>query len=239
MIGALPADEQFRRLVLNAPGTVAILEADLTVRFSCPSVQGALGVSPEDLAGRNLREYLGTDEGALPLLGDRDGGGAPSRSLEIKLRHEDGSWRYFEARVVDCLEDPAFCGLAVYLSDVTERRAQEDLLAHRALHDPLTGLPNRVLFLDHPSHALGAAAREGAPVAVLLVDLDDFKFVNDILGHPAGDRVQKIGMVAEGVEQLQAVEEMACDLAQGFYLRRPTPGLKATEVLAENPGLER
>ena len=73
--------------------------------------------------------------------------------------------------------------------DVTERRALMDTLTYQALHDPLTGLPNRTLFGDRLAHALDRSQRESSTVALMLLDLDDFKLVNDTLGHDIGDEV--------------------------------------------------
>ena len=89
------------------------------------------------------------------------------------VRDEDGGVRYFISQ----------------LHDVTARHRFEEELAHRALHDPLTGLPNRVLFLDRLRHALVRLRRQGGEIAVLFVDLDRFKLVNDGLGHTIGDDV--------------------------------------------------
>ena len=189
----MPTDEQFRLLVLDAPDVVAILEADLTVRFVCRSVRRLLGFSSEELADSNLREYLDPGEADRVLFEFKRKSGRGTedalKTFEVRLRHKDGSWRRFDATVIDRLEEPVFRGMALYLRDVTERRAQEEQLVHQALHDPLTGLANRALFVDRLSRALGATAREREPVAVLFIDLDDFKAVNDSLGHAAGDRL--------------------------------------------------
>ena len=69
------------------------------------------------------------------------------------------------------------------------RKRAEELLLHQALHDPLTGLPNRVLFFDRLDHAIRRLQREHAPLAVLFLDFDGFKAVNDRFGHAGGDEV--------------------------------------------------
>jgi len=89
----------------------------------------------------------------------------------------------------DLRDDPTVRGLVLTLRDVTERRRLERELTHRANHDALTGLANRLLFSDRVQRAFGRATRPGAVVAVLFIDLDDFKVVNDSLGHEAGDQV--------------------------------------------------
>lgn len=91
--------------------------------------------------------------------------------------------------IAGLLGDPALRGVVVNYRDITERKEYEEQLRHRALHDPLTGLPNEALFADRLEHALARVIRREEPVAVLYVDLDRYKFVNDSLGHAARDEL--------------------------------------------------
>lgn len=182
-------DGQFRRLLEDAPGVVALLEADLTVRYVCLSVERVLGRPPEDIVGKHISKYLHPDESER-VLEKLDAPGSTTPALvEFRMRHADGSWRYLEASVVNHLEDPDIRGVSLYMRDVTERKSWEDELAHRAFHDPLTGIANRLLFMNRLEHALDRAARKGETVTILFLDVDDFKSINDSLGHGAGDRV--------------------------------------------------
>jgi diguanylate cyclase (GGDEF)-like protein/PAS domain S-box-containing protein len=117
--------------------------------------------------------------------------GEPSTGLTWQIEGRDGRWgllwlatgkRRLDAADVDFVQ-----ALANILADAIQRRATEDDIRYQALHDPLTGLPNRVLFLDRLGQAL--ARRRGAQVAVVLLDIDNFKLVNDSLGHAAGDEL--------------------------------------------------
>jgi diguanylate cyclase (GGDEF)-like protein/PAS domain S-box-containing protein len=115
----------------------------------------------------------------------------PHLQIELRMRHAAGGWRWVLVRGL-AIRNPAgeATRLAGSLSDITERRAAERQLQHDALHDALTGLPNRALFMDRVDQALRRAVRDSnVGCAALFVDIDSFKRVNDSLSHSVGDRL--------------------------------------------------
>jgi diguanylate cyclase (GGDEF)-like protein len=138
----------------------------------------------EAAAGAGAEEARAFAEGLRSVLGGR----LEEFAMEYPC-HSPTKKRWFVARVSRFSADGVLEGAAVAHEDVTERKLAEEAMAHLALHDPLTDLPNRRLLADRLERALSRAERDGSAVAVLYVDLEGFKSVNDEFGHEAGDRL--------------------------------------------------
>jgi diguanylate cyclase (GGDEF)-like protein/PAS domain S-box-containing protein len=185
------SEARFSTLVQNSSDLITVLSAENTIMYQSPSIQRVLGYTAEEVTGRSFEVLLHPDEQGRLLRRLTDGAGAGGRSevIDCLLAHKDGSLRHFEILQTDLRSDGAVGGIVLNGRDVSERKAFEEQLAHQAFHDPVTHLANRALFNDRVRHAVARSLREGMGMAVLFVDLDDFKTVNDSLGHAVGDRV--------------------------------------------------
>jgi diguanylate cyclase (GGDEF)-like protein/PAS domain S-box-containing protein len=210
------AEARYRALVEHIPAVTYIDSVDevSSAVYMSPQVEPMLGYAPE--------EWLVDTKFFIKILhpGDRERvlaenertnwSGEPF-NMEYRLVARDGRtvWVRDEAVLV---KDEG--GRPLYwhgvMVDVTERKALEERLRHQALHDPLTDLPNRTLLMDRLGHALARAERRGTKVAVLFLDLDNFKYVNDSMSHETGDRL--LGEVAERLQDCLRAEDTVARL---------------------------
>jgi diguanylate cyclase (GGDEF)-like protein/PAS domain S-box-containing protein len=183
------SEAYFRTLVQDTSDAILIIDDEGHVRYATPSATAVFG--DVRVEGSRLAELVGSGQqdvvaGLLERTRSQPG---QSSYDDWRIVRSDGRNVQVEVRCSDLREDSTVDGLVLTLRDVTERRELENSLKDLAFHDALTGLPNRLLFQDRATHALTRAKREGTIVGVLFVDLDDFKVVNDTLGHGVGDEL--------------------------------------------------
>jgi diguanylate cyclase (GGDEF)-like protein/PAS domain S-box-containing protein len=193
------SEERFRTLVQNSSDVVLLLDEELKIGYTTGSSSPILGRAPGDLAGLSFAELLDPAERDRVEAGLRDtvAHPGPSVKLEHRLRRSGGGWSQSETIVSNLLDTPGIAALVLTVRDVTQRKGLEDQLRELAFHDPLTGLPNRTLFQERLGQSLERWRSMGEPCAVMLLDLDNFKYVNDSLGHEVGDELLK--QVAERI----------------------------------------
>ncbi|MBI5284173.1 MAG: EAL domain-containing protein [Chloroflexi bacterium] len=185
------SEQRFRSLVQNATDMVTIVEADGVLRYGSPAVERLLGYRPEDITGKNLLSLVhpGDHPEAMRAFARAREHRGIHPPLELRLQHADGSWRFFEAIATNLLDDPTIHGIVYNSRDVTERKRVEDQLLMLADHDPLTGLLNHRRLREELTRLLAEAVRDEARGTVVFLDVDQFKDVNDTLGHAVGDEL--------------------------------------------------
>jgi diguanylate cyclase (GGDEF)-like protein/PAS domain S-box-containing protein len=193
------SERRFRSLVQHSSDVILVLGVKGEVKYLSPSARTVLGQvegDPDSAVGHPAELVAEDDLPRVQAVGrELLAKSGSTRSIEFQVQSEQGPLRDVEAVVTNLLHEPAVAGFVVNARDITERKQLERQLTHRAFHDPLTELANRALFGDRLAHALSRHREAPDSVAILFLDLDDFKTVNDSLGHEAGDEL--LGSVSE------------------------------------------
>jgi diguanylate cyclase (GGDEF)-like protein/PAS domain S-box-containing protein len=183
-------ESYFRTLVQDTSDVILMVGDEGRVSYATPSATSIFGdITVEGAYLWDLVADGEHDDLVRTLLNLQAGAVLGSRYIDRQITRRDGVTVQVQLRCSDLRNDPTVAGLVLTLRDVTEQRTLESELKHQAFHDALTGLPNRLLFQDRISQQVAAARRDGMTAGVLFVDLDDFKVVNDTMGHSVGDEL--------------------------------------------------
>jgi diguanylate cyclase (GGDEF)-like protein/PAS domain S-box-containing protein len=188
------SEARYRLMAENSTDMISRHALDGTNLYISPACTALLGYEPVELIGRTCYDLVHPlDE---PHVAE-----AQSRMLEesipvtvsYRILHQNGSYVWFETTSRPLLSSDGGIHEVIAVSrDISERKQAEEQIEYQAYHDALTGLPNRLLFKDRLTVALAHARRQRRPLAVMFLDLDHFKLVNDTLGHSTGDQLLKV-----------------------------------------------
>ncbi|HST03557.1 MAG TPA: EAL domain-containing protein [Chloroflexia bacterium] len=229
------SEERFRAMVQNAADVITIVNPNGTIRYQSPSIERMLGFNTSRLIGMSIFDNLHDDDvdqmqHMVAEVIERPG---VAKRATLRIQHADHSWRFVEIIATNHLRDSNVGGIILNMRDVTERKVLEEQLMHQAFHDPLTGLPNRTYFLERLTSALRKTARPDSVLAVMFVDLDNFKVINDSLGHHAGDLLlaEAARTIREAVRPLDIVARFGGD--EFTLLLQDLDSTEAALVIAE------
>lgn len=186
------ADKRFRHLAQLSHDALLVVGPDGLVRDASPSTERSLGIDPDVVTGTAFADLAIPDDRGLVKAFLADLATAPPRSTmetTVRMHRRDGLWRWFEVFGANLLDVPDFAGFSIQTRDITDRKHLEDMLGQQALLDPLTGLLNRRGLLDQVEADIARYEDTGSKMALLYVDLDYFKQINDLYGHDTGDLV--------------------------------------------------
>ncbi|MFJ7371254.1 PAS domain S-box protein [Lysinibacillus sp. NPDC098008] len=185
------SEELYRLIAENMTDLVCVIDEDVNVKYASPSHITVLGYPSNDYEGKCALDWVyeadaeGVKNQLESILESRESG-----NIEYRFKHINGNWIWFEANITPIFtEDGQFEHFLSVSREITERIMYEEKLTYLAFHDTLTGLPNRRLFKERLEQSLSEAERYERKMAVIFMDLDKFKLINDTLGHDVGDEL--------------------------------------------------
>ena len=233
------SEARFRSLVQNSEDVICIIDERGRALYSSPAVADVFGITADEVRGEDLIDLVHPEErkdvrGMLANLAAEARGAAAK--LECRVRHRDGAFKDLEVTATNLLDDSNVGGIVLNARDISQRKVAErdnealqEQLAHQAFHDPLTGLANRALLRERLQHALARVVRSREPLAVMFIDLDEFKAVNDSMGHDVGDELLKrvADRLRESVRPADTIARLGGDefaiLLEGMFSAAEAP----------------
>ncbi|MDV2077328.1 bifunctional diguanylate cyclase/phosphodiesterase [Marinobacter xestospongiae] len=185
---------QYRAITEGAANVTLVLAEDGRARYVSPSSKDILGFDADQVQTMELSALVHGEDWPRLEAGFREARSSSGQSLPMvraRVRDAGGEWRVMEGTYTSMLAVPGVDGVVLSLRDLTQLKAAQSELHRLAFYDPLTGLANRQLFRDRLNHVVRSSRRTEEPAALMLLDLDGFKRINDTLGHDAGDELLK------------------------------------------------
>lgn len=216
-------EELFQIVTENAADMIALVDVKGRRLYNSPAYKRILGYSAAELGETSSFEQIHPDDRFRVLEAAREARETGvGKRLEYRIKHKDGSWKVLES-VAGTIRDSKgeVAKLVIVNRDITERKRAEEQLEHNLFHDPLTGLPNRRLFLDRLANAFARVRRDsGRSYALLLANVDHFKVFNESMGTKAGDYVL-----------IEMGRRLAAELRQDETIRGASTGRSSDAVL--------
>jgi len=207
---------RYRAITEGAANVTLVLGPQGEPLYASPSSLDILGFAPNTITGLDLESLVHADDWAQLQRGFQESIRSPGRQMPIiraRIRDAAGNWRDMEGTYTSMLNVPGVNGVVLSLRDSTQLKAAQSELHRLAFYDPLTGLANRQLFRDRLNHVVKRARRDSRPAALMFLDLDGFKRINDTLGHEAGDEllVKVAGWLTGCVREEDSVARLGGD----------------------------
>ena len=223
------SEEKYRFIAENMTDLVEIVDIDGIVKYASPSHRFVLGFTPEVYEGKVVFDFAHPED--LPYIKNKFEEmiqTSESNSVEYRHKHANGDWIWIEAKGTPIsYEDEKINHIHIVSREISERKMYEEKLSYMAYHDILTGVPNRRLFQERLKQSLLEAERYNRKIAILFLDLDKFKQINDSLGHDIGDE-----LLIQFVQRVKG-SPTACPTVSFIFLKRS----KSRNITANFPCL--